>query len=170
MAQDRHFFIEELQSILTHEAGGYRQLVALAQREHEALRQENLVQLSAAVQDKESLLPQLKKWEAAREQLVTRLAGEFHLPASATLSDLIDRLDEAMARKLSALRQEFVTLLEQLLRLNQTNQMMLQAGLVRVDATFGYLASLAAPSNGHYTPRGASQSQSSAGQMLNWEA
>ncbi len=170
MAHNEYASVEELQRLLTDEADGYRQLVELTRREHAALQQENLAELAATVQGKQSLLPQLKQWESIREQLVARLSGEFNLPTTATLSDLIERLDGAIARNLAALRQEFVVMMEQLLRLNQTNHLMLQAGLVRVDATFDYLASLAAPPDGYYTARGIGHTPATTGNVLNWEA
>jgi hypothetical protein len=170
MAQDRHATIIELQNTLTKEASGYRKLVELTRREQEALRTNNLVDLAVMVQDKEELLPQLQQWEANREQLVAQLAGEFQLPVAATLTDLIERLDGAIAQKLAALREEFVNLVEQLIRLSHANQMILQAGLVRVDATFQYLASLTATKPAHYSANGAGPSSPQTGNVLNWEA
>lgn len=169
MAQNTHITVEKLHQLLVCEANGYRQLVALAQRERAALRAENLAELAAAVQHKESLLPQLKQWETAREQLVARLRQDLQLAATATLGDLLERLDGAIAQKLTVLRTEFVSLVEQLVQLNHGNQLMLHSGLARVDATFGYLASLAAPPDGHYTPRGGGPVQTPTGNVLNWE-
>ena len=171
MAADKPSPVEQLQAVLTSEADGYRQLIALTRQEQIALKQENLVELTDVVQRKEKLLATLQRWEHTREQLVSRLAQEFHLPSPATLTDLIGKIDQSIAGKLAALRDEFALLMEQLLYLSQGNRMMLQAGIVRVDATFDYLASLAAPSTGHYTAGGGEPQTSllSTGSMLNWE-
>lgn len=171
MAADKPSPVEQLQSVLASEADGYRQLVAFTRQEQVALKQANLTDLATVVQSKEKLVASLQSWEKNREQLVARLAHELGLPPAATLTDLIGKLDQTIAPKLIALRNEFVLLMEQLLQLNQTNRMMLQAGLVRVDATFDYLASLAAPPPGHYSASGHSRTTSAlaGGKVLNWE-
>jgi flagellar biosynthesis/type III secretory pathway chaperone len=163
--------VEMLHTILSDEAEAYRQLVQLARREHTALQHENLPELVTATRDKEVLMAKLGQWEQKREQLVAHLAKELKLPYGATLSDLIVRLDDTIAHKLSALRQEFVNLMEQLLTLNHSNRLLLQAGLTRVEATFDFLASIAIPADGSYTATGGShvQSQAAAGNVLNWE-
>jgi flagellar biosynthesis/type III secretory pathway chaperone len=171
MAQENHATVEQLHYLLSDEANGYRELINLTQREHNALKEQNLSELTAVVQSKEKILDRLKQWEQAREELVTQLAKEFKLPLSATMSDLIACLDEAIAPKLIELREEFVGLVEQLIKLSHGNQLMLQAGLVRVDATFNYLASLATPTHGNYTVGGPKNSppRATTGNVLNWE-
>ncbi|GAB4428677.1 MAG: hypothetical protein Kow0031_08970 [Anaerolineae bacterium] len=171
MAADNSSPVEQLHTVLANEADGYRQLVAFTRQEQAALKQANLTDLTAVVQQKESLLATLQGWERTREQLVARLAQELGLPPAASLTDLLGKLDQSIAAKLAGLRNEFVLLLEQLLQLNQTNRMMLQAGLVRVDATFDYLAMLAAPPTGHYSASGSDRPAPAlgGGKVLNWE-
>lgn len=172
MAQDKRATVEQLQTTLSHEAAGYHQLVELARREYAALKTNNLSDLAATVQNKEALLGKLQQWEKSREQLVTRLVQDFKLPATATLSDLIERFDDAIATRLSALRDEFVDLMEELLMLNHTNHRIIQAGLVRVEATFDYLASQALPADGQYSHQGSAPrpSEAATGHILNWKA
>lgn len=171
MAADNPSPVEQLHAVLANEADGYRQLVAFTRQEQVALKQANLTDLAVVVQSKEKLLATLQTWEKTREQLVARLVQELGLPSAASLTDLIGKLDQAIAQKLTALRNEFVLLMEQLLQLNQSNRMMLQTGLVRVDATFDYLASLAAPPPVNYSANGNSRPSTSmgAGNVLNWE-
>jgi len=171
MAQQNYTTTEQLYHLLSKEVDGYRELVNLTQREHTALKEQNLSELTTVVQGKERILLRLKQWEQAHEGLTSQLVEEFQLPLTATLSDLIACLDSAIAPKLMELREEFVSLVEQLIKLNHGNQLMLQAGLVRVEATFNYLASLATPTNGNYTAGGPKTlpSQATTGNVLNWE-
>jgi flagellar biosynthesis/type III secretory pathway chaperone len=172
MAADKPSPVEQLHTVLANEADGYRQLVAYTRQEQEALKQANLADLAIVVQSKEKLMVTLQMWESTREQLVARLAQEFGLSPTTSLTDLIGKLDQTIAAKLTALRNEFVLLMEQLLLLNHGNRLMLKAGLVRVDATFDYLASLAAPPVGQYSSNGHGHQPPAAiraGHVLNWE-
>lgn len=163
--------IEELQNILVAEADAYRQLITLTETERIALQTENLDSLTAVTEEKQKLLEQVSAWEQVRTKVVSHLAQEFDLAPDISLLDLITHLDEAMAQKLSAIRAEFIQLVEQLLTLNHGNQLMLQTGLVRVESTFDYLSVLAAPRNNSYTATGSSATASQGGgNMLNWQA
>jgi flagellar biosynthesis/type III secretory pathway chaperone len=171
MVPQDHTTAEQLHHLLSKEVDGYRELVTLTQREHTALKEQNLSELTTVVQGKERILLRLKQWDQAREGLMTQLTAEFQLPLTATFSDLMACLDSAIASNLIELRDEFAGLVEQLIKLNHGNQLMLQAGLVRVEATFNYLASLATPTNGNYTAGGPKTlpSQATTGNVLNWE-
>jgi len=99
---------------------------------------------------------------------MVHLAKEFNLPSDISLLDLITHLDDAVAKKLSDIRNEFIQLVEQLLTMNHGNQLMLQSGLVRVESTFDYLSTLATPCDGSYTANGSSHThQNVGGNMLN---
>lgn len=163
--------VQQLLHILSSEATAYRQLVKLTEQERAALQAHKLHDLAATVQAKETLASQVAEWEAQRTRLTQHLAESLHLPATATLAELISRLDGPIAPQLEALREEFVRLMEQLLALTHGNRLLLEAGLSRVEATFGYIASLAAQPDGHYTAsgRGHVQPQAAAGNMLNWK-
>ncbi len=161
---------QDLRSVLADEAEGYRKLVDLAQREQLALKNENIADLAATIKEKEYLLLDLQKLESAREQIVSQQAQELNLPGNVTLSDLIKQFDDATAQQLSKMQKEFAGLVKQLFKLNYSNRTMLQAGLVRVDATFDYLTSLAVP-EGYYTANGTNQVHPNmvAGHVFNWE-
>ncbi|MEW5960292.1 MAG: flagellar export chaperone FlgN, partial [Chloroflexota bacterium] len=143
--------VEELYKVLSNEADTYRQLVAATQRERLSLQEENLIELSMAAREKEVLMKGLVTWEKTRQHIVATLSEELKLPIGASLLDIILQLDDALAQKLSSLRQEFIKLVEQLLTLNHGNRLLLQTGLARIDATFEYLASLATPTDGNYS-------------------
>lgn len=162
--------LESLQQTLTHEIEDYRQLAALTHQERVALQSGNLDDLIATVGAKESLLTRLSTWERNRQQLIAHLAAILKKPASITLSELLTFCDDNIAQKLSALRQEFIALVEQIRGLSQGNQLLLQAELVRVDVTVNYL--LAAITPGGYQPVHMAGNPAPklpvAGNMLNW--
>lgn len=162
---------QQLHQVLISEAAAYRQLIKLTEQERAALQAHRLSDLATTVKAKEVLSTQVAEWEEQRTRLTHTLAESLQLPETATLAELIARLDGAMASKLGGLREEFVGLMEQLLALTHGNRLLLEAGLLRVEATFGYIASLAAQPDGHYTANGRShvQPQAAAGNMLNWK-
>jgi flagellar biosynthesis/type III secretory pathway chaperone len=160
---------EDLYHALDGEVEACRELVALTQRERLALQADNLDDLAAATQHKEALARSLARWEQVRERIVRRLLEELRLPAGASLSEIIAQTDGAIAHKLVTLRQELAGLMEQLLTLNHGNRLLIQAELARVEATFEYLARVAAPPDGHYTANGNRRSPAAAGQALNWQ-
>lgn len=157
--------LESLHQTLLGEIEDYRQLVMLTQQERVALQSNNLNDLICTVQQKESLLSRLAKWEKTRQQIVTHLAAMLKLPSNVSLIDLLAFCDESIAQKLSALRQELLSLSGQIRRLTQGNQLLLQAEAVRVDATINYLLSDVATGSYH----GNSTSRLPvAGHVFNW--
>ncbi len=164
--------LESLHQTLTGEIEDYRQLAMLTQQERVALQGGNLDDLICAIQKKEGLLTRLSQWEKARQQVMAHIAALLKLPATISMADLLAFCDEGIAQKLSVLRQEFLTLSEQIRGLSQGNQLLLQTELVRVDATINYLLSDVATGSYH-SPKGAGNSASRlpvAGHMLNWQA
>lgn len=157
-----------LEQTLAKEAAEYRQLVSLAEREQQALMSNNLQKLEQTIREKETLLTQVATWASKREKLTAALAAKFGLASNATLTDILAHIEEKVAQKMIALREEFIELMERLITLNYTNKMILQTELVRVDSTFQYITStFSEPANG-YTASGSNKS--SAGKnILNWQ-
>jgi flagellar biosynthesis/type III secretory pathway chaperone len=165
--------IEELQNILVAESEAYQQLITLTQAERSALQKEDLDNLTSVTQEKQELLEKVSAWEQVRATIMAHLANEFGLPPDVSLLDLITHMDESVADTLSDIRNEFIQLVEQLLTLNHGNQLMLQTGLVRIESTFDYLSTIAAPRNSSYSANGNSATptrQQASGNMLNWQA
>jgi hypothetical protein len=169
--------VEELYNILKLEAESYRQLIILSQHEQVVLQEENLTGLLTTVREKEVLREQLVQWEQAREEIAGNLVDELRLPATVSLSELIGHLDTRVSlpqrgiiEKLSGLREELINMFEQLIAINYGNQLLIHSGLARVHATFDYLTSLVASSNGNYTHGGQNQKgQAVSGNVLNWQ-
>jgi len=168
MSSPNSSLLDALYHTLISEVEDYRHLITLTESEQAALQKGNLTDLMATVQGKENLLSRLAQWEQARQRITATLAERLQLPA-ASLSDLLSHCDQAIGQKLSALRQEFVGLVEQLRSLNQSNQLLLQTELVRVNATLNYVLGPVA-SDSPYSVRGASRNTRLpvAGNVLNW--
>ena len=160
---------ESLHQTLANEIKDYRQLITLTQLEHVALQDGNLSDLLATTQNKENLLIKLAQWEQIRTRIMANLAEQLRMP-SPSLTDLITCCNETVGQTLSALHQEFVTLVEQLRTLNQNNHLLLQTEMVRVNAILNFVFSTIAP-GGQYSVNGSSQTtqQSLAGKVLNWQ-
>lgn len=166
--------IEELHNVLVSEAEVYRQLVALTQRERVALQEKCLASLSTALRAKEVLLEDVGRWQRTRELIVERLAQEWHLPAGTSLSDLVARFDDTrpQVRRIIALRQEFIELVEQLLELNHGNRLLIHAELARLEATFDFLVQATVPDDEPYTAPDSSpvrRPPAAGGNVLNWQ-
>ncbi len=161
--------IEALETVLASEAAEYRQLVALTANEQAALKQGDVVTLTETIRQKQALLPQLNRWAKRREQLTASLAAALHLPANATLTDLLTHIEGAVADTLIALREDFIDLMEQLITLNHANKLILQTELVRVDATYRYITSLLTEPEPVYAPNHTGNGTNARGNILNWE-
>jgi len=131
--------LEELKHILSGEIEDYRQLLFLTQHERAALQSGSLIELMATTQDKTHLLQQLTESSRSRQQIGTKLAETAKLPSEASLADLLPFCDETIGQTLNSLRQEFITLAQQLHSLNQENRLLLQTELARINATVNYL-------------------------------
>jgi flagellar biosynthesis/type III secretory pathway chaperone len=82
--------IVQLEHLLQDEAAGYRQLVVLTRQEQDALKANDIDLLATIVRGKAMVMATLRCWESAREKMLQeRLVGDFNLPPTATLSDLI---------------------------------------------------------------------------------
>lgn len=161
--------IEALETVLASEAAEYRRLVALTANEQSALKAGDVVTLTETVQQKQALLPQLNRWAKRREQLTASLAATLHLPADATLTDLLANIEGAVSGTLVTLREEFIELMEQLITLNHANKLILQTELARVDSTYRYIASLLSEPEPVYAPNHTGNGSSARGNILNWE-
>jgi len=163
--------LETLYATLVAEAEDYRQLVAVTEREREALLGNNVTDLNTAIKAKQSLMSHLTRWAEKREQMTLAIAQELNLPANASLTDIIVHLGETIAQKLIAVREEFIDLMEQLITLNYANKLILQSELVRVDSTFDYIAAMAAEPNSNYSAPGANSfaANNASGNILNWQ-
>lgn len=163
--------VDTLHHTLVGEVEDYQQLLSVTQREQVALQTGSLIDLKATTEAKSSLLQRLADWENTRQQIMAKLAEKLKLPVIFSLSDLIAFCDENTAEKLTALRQDFASLAEQLHLLNQGNQLLLQTELVRVNVTVNYLLSGASMGVG-YTTNGVSAhlaTPPSAGNVFNWQ-
>lgn len=156
--------LDALHQTLVSEVKDYRQLVTLTESEQIALQNGNLIDLMATTQGKESLLNRLAQWEQARQRITASLAERLQLPA-ASLAELLAHCDQAIGQRLLALRQEFVSLVEQLRALNHSNHLLLQSELVRVNATLNFVLTTFA-SDGPY---GQNSRPPIAGNVLNWQ-
>lgn len=170
---------EALYNVLRDQAQAYRQLIELAWQERTALEANDIAQLADITCSKEYIAEKLFHWDEARVKITAHLAEQLKLSTAAPLSDIVSQFDEVnfplqqeIKQGLKDIRQEFVKLVEQLLMLYHGNRMLLEAGLVRVNATFDYISSASLPSNGQYTAKGRNHvpSQATAGNVLNWQA
>lgn len=170
--------VQKLQQVLTVEAGLIHQLVALTEQERTALQAEGLAELTVVTREKEAALHQLTERETVRGQIVAGLVERLNLAPNVSLSELLFHLEQIpgfpddLKARLTALYQEVVSAMEQLLILNHGNRPILETGLARVNATFDYLAAIIVPHEaGAYTASGQTpaKSKAAAGNMLNWQ-
>ncbi len=161
--------IEALETVLASEAAEYRRMVALTANEQTALKRGDMVTLNETIRQKQALLPQLNRWAKRREQLTASLAAALHLPADATLTDLLATIGDTVSDTLITLREEFIELMEQLITLNHANKLILQTELARVDSTYRYIASLFSEPEPVYAPNRTGNGTGTRGNILNWE-
>lgn len=161
----------QLHEVLAKETEAYRQLIRLTDQERQALKEDDRANLETIIYAKEKLQAQLNHWTQTRELIIANLVEELQLPATLSLSDLLEYFEESTVQKLTGLFQELISLIKQLLVLNRGNQLLLKVEMDRLHATFGYLALATVPIEKNYTVNGSNHCQESAttGHMLNWE-
>ncbi|MCB0209799.1 MAG: flagellar protein FlgN [Anaerolineae bacterium] len=170
--------VEELYRVLSEQIQTYHQLVELAYQERIALEAEDFSRLADITQFKEGVVKTAAQWDDARTKITIHLADQLKISNTTSLLDIITQLDKAdlsvgqeVKDQLNEIRQEFANLMQQLLLLYSGNRILLEAGLVRINATFDYISSAALSGGGHYTSKGRSQvAFQAAGNMLNWKA
>jgi RNase adaptor protein for sRNA GlmZ degradation len=151
--RDPASLLAELESVLVQEFRLYQRLLALAREERRALTAADLTALTNALQATESIYAQLMQLEAQRNQALERWAQAWQAPPPATLAEILPRLENGPAQRLSRLREGILALAYQLRDLAQGNRALAQAALERVDELRRFLLDLAQSPVG-YAPTG----------------
>jgi flagellar biosynthesis/type III secretory pathway chaperone len=165
-----------LEDVLVNEFRAYQTLVRLTKEERRVLSLADLNALVNLVAQKETLLGELGRLDAARcaaiEEWARLTAEDGHAAsgvrsngrpapqalrpygAGVTLGEILPQIDPPTAGRLKRLREGILALVEQLTDLSQGNRALVNLALERLEAVRDFLISLAQPP-AYYQPAGA---------------
>ena len=137
-----HPHLERLIEILKQELQLHRKLQGLLRAEQEALVALKSDALLEAAREKDAVALQLRALEEARRLVMESLALEFSLPAGeqSTLSELIQRIPDHYALRLSHLRSELREVVEHAQTENDANRFLVNRSLELVREAMQALA------------------------------
>ena len=149
--------IFDLAEVLTDQKTCYEGLLTLANYKEEAVKDKNLDVLSQVVQREEEFIGRVSLLDRKRESIIKDVALVMGMDArSLTLTQLIHKLNNQaeITQQLTILREDILTLMEQLKKQNTLNTTLLQQSLELVNFTVNALQStqVAAPHANYSRP------------------
>lgn len=144
----------ELVEIIQLEVGAFEALLETLTQEQVALVTQDLSGIEEAVTNQQTLVERARALESARIKVVERLkVSDDKAPESVTLRDLIERIESPQAQKLREMREQLLTIQEEIRRVNQHNSALVKQSMKYVDKSLQILTS-AGPSPGVYGQSG----------------
>ena len=142
-----------LEDALVGEFRAYQSLVALTQDERQALLANNLAPLQEVLAQKEALLGNLERLEAARQAALAAWAGAAGVEVN-TLAEVLPKVEAAASERLKRLRDGIMALTAELRDLSHGNRALADSALEGVAAVHHFLLSLSQVSTGYQRPGG----------------
>jgi flagellar biosynthesis/type III secretory pathway chaperone len=158
--------LNKLLGLLEQAAELYRSLLAVVQKEKDAVVGLNLQQLTKACKAKDSLLLKLRILEEQREQLIERLAADLDCPSQPlSLTQLSQLVEESYADRLRDCSADLLALITTLQEANAQNKYLLSHSLEFVRGSYNLLNNLMA-TNPLYYQTGRVQTSDQTGKLL----
>jgi len=122
--------IEELIAIIAKEIEAFNKLLATLHEKQRAIVEGEIDRLNKTVQDESKLADKTKELEANRIERSQELALELSLDnLNPKLSEIIEKVEEKYAQRLSEQRELLRSLIEKIQNLNKNNQYLLNYSL-----------------------------------------
>ncbi|MBE3589542.1 MAG: flagellar protein FlgN [Firmicutes bacterium] len=131
--------LEALQAALDEELSVYRELHRLTREKRQQILQGDWPGLRGTVERELELLAQLDRWESRRLAATAAVAADLDLEPRATLQELTRHLPPEPARALTERRLALLTVMDEVARLNATNESLLSQSLAYVDFSLNLL-------------------------------
>jgi flagellar biosynthesis/type III secretory pathway chaperone len=158
--------LDQLLRVLNQEIELYRLMLAVIDKEKDAVIRSSLEPLTEAGVEKENILKKLRTVEEQRSLLVRRLSEVLGYPVrDLTLSMITQNVDEPFAGRLKQVSTDLSTLLDTLRDANHRNQRLFEHSLELLRGSFNLLSDLKA-SNTVYYRTGNIQSTKPTGQWV----
>jgi flagellar biosynthesis/type III secretory pathway chaperone len=158
--------LDQLLRVLNQEIELYRLMLAVIDKEKDAVIRSSLEPLTEAGVEKENILKKLRTVEEQRSLLVRRLSEVLGYPVrDLTLSMITQNVDEPFAGRLKQVSTDLSTLLDTLRDANHRNQRLFEHSLELLRGSFNLLSDLKA-SNTVYYRTGNIQSTTPTGQWV----
>lgn len=138
--------LERLAKLLTAQCGVLRELVSVAARQKQALLEGDQPGVEATTKEQNELLAELQRLEAERLALLRAGAvqeaegGDEAVAETVTLEEIISGAPAEDARRLSGLRDEARSLVDELSALNETNAQLLKQELALIELYMSILS------------------------------
>ncbi|MBX5476991.1 MAG: flagellar protein FlgN [Clostridia bacterium] len=131
--------LDTLQAALDGELAVYRELHQLTRQKRQQILQGDWQRLQSTVERELELLADLDKWESRRLAATSALAASIGLEPRATLQELTRHLPPETARSLTERRLALLTVMDEVARLNATNESLLGQSLAYVEFSLNLL-------------------------------
>jgi len=119
--------LRDLSDVLDKELELYRSLLSLLQKERRTVVDCSIEDLIQINKEKENLVLKMRILEQSRQTLLKKIAEVMGIPPELlTLSVLEERLEEPLAKQLSALRSKLRAILQSIREANEENRVFLQ--------------------------------------------
>ncbi|TVR11107.1 MAG: flagellar protein FlgN [Planctomycetota bacterium] len=131
LSNDTRVLCEAMQRQLQRELSLQRKLLALAERKRDATVANDLPALEEVIRAEQSLTDELTEYRRIREDLLRRLSVVRGMRGEQrpTLRSLLNGLADPLCDKILALGDELRSILHQLVRVNETNQVIMRTAL-----------------------------------------
>ncbi|MGI6668045.1 MAG: flagellar protein FlgN [Acetivibrionales bacterium] len=139
---------EKLLEVLKKESAIYEGILNLSKEKTDAIVAGEISELERITKLEQSIILKLAKLEREREGIVENLAAGLDMEAAdITLTDIINAMPEAEAKKLKDYQDLFARLLEDLREANMLNSKLIQNSLDYIDFSINILAGTGAEGN-----------------------
>ena len=133
-------FLNKFCGLLEHEADLYRELLAIIDKEKQAVVATNLAELNEAAKVKDNLLLKLRILDEQRHHLLRLLAYKLKQPlAELNLSKLADLVEAPHASRLCRLQSVLVTVIAKIQQANERNRALFSHSLELVKSSMNLL-------------------------------
>lgn len=143
--------LDQLLRVLNQETDLYRLMLAVFDKEKDAVIRSSLDLLKEAGIEKESILKKLRTFEEQRSLLVRKLSEVLDYPVrDLTLSMISQMVNQPFAGRLKQVSTDLSTLLDTLRDANQRNQRLFEHSLELLRGSFNLLSDLMATNTVYY--------------------
>ena len=146
-----NLMLEQLLGLLSQETGLYHSLLAVIDKEKQAVSRSELAALNEAGMEKENILATLRKSDEQRRRLVACLAEELGYPfRDLTLKKLSQLVDEPLAGRLQQASTDLISVLSRVQEANQGTKQLFEHSLALSRGAFNLLNELISSNTVYY--------------------
>ncbi|MHC1782807.1 MAG: flagellar protein FlgN [Anaerolineaceae bacterium] len=140
-----------LEAVLVNQFRISQNLLAIVEKEREALVKSDIDLLNKLVEEKELLLDEMGQCENTRKGICEKIAVMNGFSESTIMGDLLEKFHAVTVDRIKRLHEGIQVVQAKIKEINQGNQSLANINLERLDSLQGFLLSLFTPSS-YYQP------------------